>query len=391
MADSVSPRSVSILGATGSVGESTVDLLKRGNGAFQVEAITANTSVDALAGLARDLGARFAAIGDPALYGDLKAALSGTDIACGAGEGALDEAAARPAEWVMAAIVGAAGLAPPLTAVRRGAIVALANKEALVCAGKIFMDEAQRSGSTVLPVDSEHNAIHQVFEFDRVDTVEKLILTASGGPFRTASLEDMAVATPAQAVAHPNWDMGAKISVDSATMMNKGLELIEACHLFPVGEDRVEIVIHPESIIHSMVAYVDGSVLAQMGSPDMRTPIAYTLAWPGRMVGPSPRLDLIEIGSLSFYAPDLERFPCLSLARSALMAGGQAPIVLNAANEIAVQGFLDGAIGFLDIVAVVEDTLDAMGSGAMNCLEDIGAADQETRRRANAAMTARAR
>ncbi|MBC6439429.1 MAG: 1-deoxy-D-xylulose-5-phosphate reductoisomerase [Rhodospirillales bacterium] len=382
MAEARAPRAVSILGATGSVGESTVDLLRRANGAFTVEAMTAHTNVKGLARIARDVGARFAAIADPDLHDALKDALDGTGIACGSGESALREAACRPADWVMAAIVGAAGLAPTLEAVRRGAIVALANKEALVCAGSIFMQEAERTGSTVLPVDSEHNAIHQVFDFERIEAVRRLVLTASGGPFRTASHETMRDATPAEAVAHPNWSMGAKISVDSASMMNKGLELIEACHLFPVGPDRVDIVIHPESIIHSMVEYVDGSVLAQLGSPDMRTPIAYTLAWPDRMVGPSPRLDLVKVGRLSFEAPDVERFPALRLARAAAVEGGQVPVVLNAANEVAVGGFLDAAIGFLDIVAVVEETVDAMGSGAVESLDDIVAVDQAARRMA---------
>ncbi|MBN34165.1 MAG: 1-deoxy-D-xylulose-5-phosphate reductoisomerase [Rhodospirillaceae bacterium] len=391
MADTCTSRTVSILGATGSVGESTLDLVRRGNGAFAVEAVTANTRVGALAKLAREVGARFAAIGDPDLYDDLKSALSGTGIECGAGESALDEAAERPAEWVMAAIVGAAGLSPTLRAVRRGAIVALANKETLVCAGDIFMEEVRRFNSTVLPVDSEHNAIHQVFEFDRIEAVEKLILTASGGPFLEASMEVMRAATPEQAVAHPNWNMGAKISVDSATMMNKGLELIEAGHLFPVGEDKIDVVVHPESIIHSMVAYCDGSVLAQLGAPDMRTPIAYTLAWPSRMAGPSPRLDLIQIGNLSFYQTDLERFPALRVARDCIKSGGQAPLVMNGANEVAVQGFLDGAIGFLDIVAVVEESLDAMGSGTVDCLADVADIDRETRQFAETFVAARAR
>jgi len=391
MPDGTAPRTVSILGATGSVGDSTIDLIRRGNGAFSVEAVTANTNVGALAALARETGARFAAIGDPSRYQDLKDELSGTGIECGAGSDALDDAADRPADWVMAAIVGAAGLSPTLRAVRRGAVVALANKEALVCAGDLVMAEARRSGSIILPVDSEHNAIHQVFEFDRLDSVEKLILTASGGPFREASLDDMRNATPEQAVAHPNWSMGAKISVDSATMMNKGLELIEACHLFPVGHERVEIVVHPESIVHSMVAYVDGSVLAQMGSPDMRTPIAYTLAWPGRMTGPSPRLNLVEIGNLSFYAPDNERFPALRLAREAMDQGGRAPLVLNAANEVAVKGFLDGAIGFLDIVAVVEETLATLGSGPVSSLGDVAELDAQARRHAEERLPVRAR
>ena len=290
------PRSVSILGATGSVGLNTVDLLRRHPGAYRVEALTADRNRAALAGLARELGAGFAAIGDPACYADLKRELAGSGIAVGAGPEAVAEAAARPSDWVMSAIVGSAGLAPTLAAIERGAIVALANKEALVCAGALVMEACRRSGSTLLPVDSEHNAIHQVFDFDHPDRVEKLILTASGGPFRTWSRQDMAAAGPEQALAHPNWSMGDKISIDSATMMNKGLELIEASHLFPVPEHAIEIVVHPESVIHSMVGYVDGSVLAQLGTPDMRTPIAYTLAWPGRMAGPSARLDFVQLG-----------------------------------------------------------------------------------------------
>lgn len=382
MGEKTLQRSVSILGATGSVGESTCDLLRRGNGAYRVEALTAHTNVDALARLAIEMKAGFAAIGDPSRYGALRDALAGTGIACGAGPDSLDEAAQRPADWVMSAIVGAAGLSPTLSAIRRGAIVALANKETLVCAGDLVMAEARRHKSVILPVDSEHNAIHQVFDFERPEGVEKIILTASGGPFRLWSEEDMAKATVAEAIAHPNWSMGDKISIDSATLMNKGLELIEACHLFPVNEDQVDVVVHPESIIHSLVSYVDGSVLAQLGSPDMRTPIAYTLAWPERMAGPSPRLDLIQIAKLTFEAPDNKRFPALSLARQAQRSGGQAPAILNAANEVAVRGFLDGAINFLDIVTVVHLTLDQMGQGSIGSLEEVNEIDAEARSRA---------
>ena len=384
------PRSVSILGATGSVGLNTVDLLRRHPGAYRVEALTAHRNSAALAGLARELGAGFAAIGDPACYADLKRELAGSGIAVGAGPEAVAEAAARPSDWVMSAIVGSAGLAPTLAAIERGAIVALANKEALVCAGALVMEACRRSGSTLLPVDSEHNAIHQVFDFDHPDRVEKLILTASGGPFRTWSRQDMAAAGPEQALAHPNWSMGDKISIDSATMMNKGLELIEASHLFPVPEHAIEIVVHPESVIHSMVGYVDGSVLAQLGTPDMRTPIAYTLAWPGRMAGPSARLDFVQLGKLTFEAPDLERFSALRAARDALRAGGAAPTVLNAANEVAVRGFLDRRIGFLDIVAIVEETLDRLAALAAKTLEEVGAVDTEARRMAETLMKAAA-
>lgn len=381
---------VSILGATGSVGASTVDLVRHAG--CRVEAVTAHRSAAKLARLARQLGARYAAIGDPARHGELKEALAGSGIACGAGPEALEEAAMRPADWVMAAIVGAAGLAPTLAAVRRGAVVAVANKEALVCAGAIFMEEARRSGSVILPVDSEHNAIFQALEAERMETVEKLILTASGGPFRQASRAAMARATPQEAVAHPNWDMGAKISVDSATMMNKGLELIEACHLFAVGEERVEIVVHPESIVHGLVAYADGSVLAQLAFPDMRTPIAHALAWPGRMAGPGRRLNLTKIGNLSFYPPDMERFPALAIARCAAREGGGAPVVLNAANEVAVAAFLDGAVGFLDIVAVVEETLAGFAALApVRSLDDIGALDREARSKARRYLDRRKR
>lgn len=291
-------RSVSILGSTGSIGCSTLDLIKRNRDDFDLVALTAHSKIDELAAQAREFRPKLAVIGDAALYRKLKDALAGTGIEAAAGADALVEAAARPANWVMAGIVGAAGLAPTLAAVRRGAHVALANKECLVSAGKLFLKEVRDAGATLLPVDSEHNAIFQVLETKRLEEVDRIILTASGGPFRTTSLDDMIRATPEQAVAHPRWEMGAKISVDSATLMNKGLELIEAYYLFPVGLDRLDVVVHPQSIVHSMVAYIDGSVLAQLGSPDMRTPIAYTLAWPHRMAAPSPRLELAEIGSL---------------------------------------------------------------------------------------------
>jgi len=375
-----SPRSVSILGATGSVGCNTVDLIERNPGAFVVEALTANRNVALLAKQARRLRPQMAVVADPACYKSLKEALAGTKIHVAAGPEAVAEAAARPAEWVMAAIVGAAGLKPTLTAVRRGATVALANKECLVSAGDVFVKEVSAHGAILLPVDSEHSAIFQVFDFDNADRVQRIILTASGGPFREFSREQMATVTPEQAVDHPNWDMGAKISVDSATMMNKGLELIEAFHLFPVSEDRIEILVHPQSVIHSMVDYVDGSVLAQLGEPDMRTPIAYALAWPKRMAAPAPRLKLEEIGTLTFEAPDMLRFPALRLARQALQAGGAAPTVLNAANEVAVHHFLDRRIGFLDIAAVVEETLAVASIDRFANLDDVAAIDAEARR-----------
>jgi len=381
------PRRITILGSTGSIGCSTIDLIKREPEAYKVEALTANRNVDALAEQARLLDAQFVAIGDPDRYEDLKLALSGSNAEVAAGPEAIVEAAARGADWVMAGIVGAAGLKPTLEAVRQGAVVALANKECLVCGGDLMLDEISRSGATLLPVDSEHNAIFQVFDFDRRDSIEKIILTASGGPFRTTSIEDMAKVTPAKAVAHPNWDMGAKISVDSATMMNKGLELIEAYYLFGLPEDKIDILVHPQSIIHSMVAYVDGSVLAQLGSPDMRTPISYALAWPQRMVAPSARLDLGKIATLTFEPPDSERFPALRLAREALKAGGAAPNILNASNEVAVAGFLDNNLGFLDIPRIVTETLEKMPVSAIRSVDDALSVDNEARHIARDIMT----
>ena len=377
--EGAAPRRVTILGSTGSIGCNTIDLIARHPGAFEVEALTAQTSVERLAEQARAVGAKRAVIGDPARYDDLKEALSSSGTAAAAGPEALVEAAAAPADFVMAGIVGAAGLRPTLAAAERGAVIGLANKECLVCAGSLMLAEVERGGATLLPVDSEHNAIYQVFDFERSEGVEKIVLTASGGPFREASLEAMAQATPEQAVAHPNWDMGAKISVDSATMMNKGLEMIEAFHLFPVKPEQIEVLVHPQSVIHSMVAYVDGSVLAQLGTPDMRTPIAYSLAWPARMPAPSPRLDLAELGRLTFEPPDFERFPALRLAREALGAGGSAPIVLNAANEVAVGGFLARRIGFLEIAQTVERCLERTGQRAVARLDDVYEIDAAAR------------
>ncbi len=374
------PRSVTILGSTGSVGCNTLDLIERQPEAFAVEALTANGSAQRLAAQAKRVRAKLAVVADESRYRELKDALSGTGVEAAAGAQAVADAAARPADWVMAAIVGAAGLAPTLAAVRRGAIVALANKETLVCAGALMTAEVARHGATLLPVDSEHNAIFQVLDFDRLDSVDRIILTASGGPFRSLSRAAMAEVTPAQAIAHPNWDMGAKISVDSATMMNKGLELIEAHHLFGLAETQIEILVHPQSVVHSLVAYSDGSVLAQMGQPDMRTPIAYTLAWPRRMAAPVERLDLAKIGQLTFEAPDSTRFPALHLSRQALQTGGSAPTILNAANEVAVQGFMDGRLGFLDIAEVVERTLERMPVAPLNRFEDVWQIDNEARR-----------
>ncbi len=383
------PCSLTILGSTGSVGSSTVDLVLRNPGAFAIEALTAHDRVAKLIEQARQLRPRLAVVANPAHYQALKEGLAGTGIEPAAGADAVVEAARRPATRVMAAIVGAAGLEPTLAAIQRGAIVALANKECLVCAGTLLTAEVARCGATLLPVDSEHSAIFQVFETAHPDSVDRIILTASGGPFRTASLEAMAAATPAQAVAHPNWDMGAKISVDSATKMNKGLELIEAHHLFALPETRIEILVHPQSVVHSLVAYVDGSVLAQLGSPDMRTPIAYALAWPTRMAAPSPRLDLAKIASLTFEEPDLERFPALALARHALKSGGAAPTILNAANEIAVGSFLAGRIGFLDIVPVVEAALARLPAAAPQSLAEVRDIDREARHAAQAVLATR--
>ena len=373
-------RSVTILGSTGSIGRSTVDLIARDRRGYEVLALTANTNVSLLAAQARRLGARLAVVADPARYGALAEALSGSGIACAAGPAALVEAARLPAEWVMAGIVGAAGLAPTLAAVRRKAVVALANKECLVCAGHLFMDEVAENETTLLPVDSEHNAIFQVFDSTARESVERIILTASGGPFRTCTRTEMARATQAEALAHPNWDMGSKISIDSATMMNKGLELIEAHHLFRMPHERIGILVHPQSIVHSLVAYVDGSVLAQMGAPDMRTPISYCLAWPNRMSTPSARLDLARVSSLDFDEPDLDRFPAIELARQALDAGGAAPAVLNAANEVAVHAFLGGAIGFLDIPRIVVGVLDRASGLPMQSFDDVREADDLARR-----------
>lgn len=373
------PRRITILGSTGSIGCNTLDLIQRNPEAYQVEALTANTNVELLAAQARKMNAGLAVVADESQFGALKEALQGTEIEVGAGASAVVEAASRAADWVMAAIVGAAGLKPTLTAVRRGVSVALANKECLVCAGELMLSEVAASGATLLPVDSEHNAIFQVFEFDQRPAIEKIILTASGGPFWRTALSDMAKATPAEAIAHPNWDMGAKISVDSATMMNKGLELIEAHYLFAMAEDKIDVLVHTQSIIHSLVAYVDGSVLAQLGSPDMRTPIAYALGWPNRIPAPSPKLDLASVGTLNFEQPDSERFPAIELARQTLRDGGAAPTILNAANEIAVAAFLEQKISFLDIARTVENTLSKLSGSSIGSLEDVISVDLEAR------------
>ena len=373
------PKRVTVLGSTGSVGANTIDLIERNRNAYEVEALTANRNVTGLAAQAIKLDARMAVVADPDCYLELKSALSGTGIEAAAGPDALVDAAERPSDWVMAAIVGSAGLRPTLAAVRRGITVGLANKECLVSAGEFFVNEVRKNGAELLPVDSEHSAIYQVLDFDQADKIRRIILTASGGPFREFTVEQMATVTPEQAVAHPNWDMGAKISVDSATMMNKGLELIEAYHLFPVEKSEIDILVHPQSVVHSMVDYVDGSVLAQLGTPDMRTPIAYALAWPNRMEAPAPKLLLEDIRTLTFEPPDAVRFPALRLAREALQAGNSAPTVLNAANEVAVERFLNKEIAYLDIAKIVDQTLEGLDNKAISNLDDIAEVDLTAR------------
>ena len=356
------PARLTILGATGSIGLNTLDIVARNPGAYQLAAVTAHRNVEQLAKIAIDHRAELAVIGDPARYADLKAALAGTSVAAAAGSEALIEAGERPADIVMAAIVGAAGLAPTLAAVRQGNRVALANKECLVAAGHLFMQSVSDTGTALLPVDSEHSGAFQVMDEGARDRIERIVLTASGGPFLDWDLERLKGVTPEQAVDHPTWSMGPKISVDSATLMNKGLELIEAFHLFAVEPDQLDTLIHPQSIVHCLITYDDGSTLAQLSSPDMRTPIAYSLAWPQRMPAPTPRLDLAKIRHLTFAAPDTTRFPALRIARYALERSGGAPTVLNAANEVAVGAFLTGRLGFLSIAALVEDTLNRIDS-----------------------------
>ena len=360
-----SVRSITILGATGSVGVSTVDLIKRTPDRYRVEAVTARRNAAALAKIAREIDARLAVVADPGAYDELKQALAGSGIEAAAGEGGLLEAAQRPADWLMAAISGAVGLKPTLAAIERGATVALANKECLVCAGGLFMRRAAATGATVLPVDSEHNAIFQALGAGPREDVRRIILTASGGPFRTWSLEAIKAATPEQALKHPNWSMGPKITIDSASLMNKGLEVIEAFHLFALKPEEIDVLVHPQSVVHGLVEFRDGSVVAQLGSPDMRIPIAHCLAWPKRIDGPAARLDLAKIRDLTFEAPDLVRFPALALARRVLQTGGAAPTVFNAANEVAVAEFLGGRIGFTAITALVEATLDAAAGRSM--------------------------
>jgi len=373
-------KKLTILGATGSIGRSTLDLVEREPEKFEVVALTANSDVERLAAAAIRTNARLAVVADPDCYAGLRDALAGTGIEAAAGPDAVCEAARREVDWVMAAIVGTAGLKPVMAALEAGGTVALANKEALVSAGDVMTAAARAHGTTLLPVDSEHNAVFQCLDRTAPERVRRIILTASGGPFRATPLEAMRAITPAQAVAHPNWSMGAKISVDSATMMNKGLELIEAFHLFPVAVRQLDVLVHKQSVVHSMVEYVDGSVLAQLGSPDMRTPIAYALAWPDRMETPCAPLDLAAIGRLDFEAPDYVRFPALALAKSALEAGGARPAILNAANEVAVAAFLSGTIPFLEIAAITADTLERYDPAAPETLDAVLAIDLEARR-----------
>ena len=360
-------RSVTVLGSTGSIGVSTLDLLDQatGHGSAQVEviALTAGRNVTRLIEQALKWRPQFAVLEDEAGLTALRAGLAGTGVRCGGGASAVVEAAGMGADWVMSSIVGSAGLAPTLAAARTGAVIALANKESLVCAGPALIEISRKAGGRVIPVDSEHSAIFQVLHPEQEDRVARLILTASGGPFRTWTRESMIGVTPEQAVAHPNWSMGAKISVDSATMMNKGLEMIEASYLFAMSPDRIDVIIHPQSVIHSLVEYQDGSTLAQLGPPDMRSPIAVAYAWPDRLPWPAPSLDLAAFGQLTFEAPDLERFPAIAIARSAMVSGGGAPAAMNAANEVAVAAFLDRRLAFLDIAATVTETLTQMNSG----------------------------
>ncbi|MBO0764576.1 MAG: 1-deoxy-D-xylulose-5-phosphate reductoisomerase [Hyphomicrobiaceae bacterium] len=367
-------RRVSVLGATGSVGQSTLDVIARNPHLFEVAAVTANGNAQALAQIAVRHRARIAVLADKARYGELKACLAGTGIEAAAGAEALLAAAAMPADCVMAAITGAAGLRPTLAAVGQGRRVALANKECLVCAGRIFMESVRSAGTELVPVDSEHSAIFQLLAGAEPDTIERIVLTASGGPFRTWSSERLERATPQEALRHPNWSMGRKITIDSATLMNKGLELIEAYHLFAVGPGQLEVVVHPQSIVHALVGFRDGSMLAQLASPDMRTPIATGLAWPARIAAPTKRIDLVELGGLSFERPDETRFRALAIARQAMEAGGMAPCVLNAANEVAVEAFLAGRIGFLEIARLVGEALEAAATRGLLAPADDAAA-----------------
>ncbi len=387
------PRRVTILGATGSVGTNTLSVIAERAGSFAVEAVTANANADKLARVARAANARLAVVADPAAYGDLKAALAGSGIAAAAGSDAVREAAERPVDLVVGAIVGAAGIAPTYAAIRAGLRVAIANKECLVSAGRVFMQAAAAEGVAILPMDSEHNAIYQALDGRPIDQVERIIITASGGPFRTWSADAMAAVTPADALKHPNWSMGPKITVDSATMMNKGLEVIEAHHLFAAPTDKLEVLVHPQSVVHGLVAFHDGALMAGMSLPDMRLPIAHCLSWPetGPLAG--RRLDLAELGSLTFERPDIDRFPALRLAREALDAGEWATNILNAANEVAVAAFLTGRIGFLEIAGLVGETIERISAQTTpappDSVEAAIALDREGRRIAGELVRAR--
>jgi 1-deoxy-D-xylulose-5-phosphate reductoisomerase len=376
-------RDVTVLGSTGSVGTQTIELLLANRSQYRVRALVAGRNAALLAQQAIELRAEIAVLADPAGFEALQSALAGTGIEAACGHSAIMEAAARPAHWTMCAIVGAVGLHSALAAIERGGSIVLANKEALVCAGDVMLRAVAQAGATLLPVDSEHNAIFQAMADGNRAAVEKIILTASGGPFRNASLDEMRIARPEQALRHPVWSMGAKISIDSATMMNKGLEVIEAARLFDLESARIDVLIHPQSTVHGLVCYSDGSVLAQLGSPDMRVPIAHTLAWPGRIATNAPRLDLAALGRLEFAAPDLQRFPALRLAREALQAGGGVPTLMSAANEVAVEAFLAGKLGFLDIAGVVELVMNAMGRLEAGSLDAVIAIDQEARAKAH--------
>lgn len=382
------PRSVTILGSTGSIGKSTVDLLQGHRGKFHVRALTANKNVTLLAQQARALNAELAVVADEKVYNDLKSALSGTGIRAAAGAAAVLEAAELPSDWIMAAIVGAAGVEATLRAIRQGSTVALANKEALVCAGPFMMDAVAKSGATLLPVDSEHNAVFQVFDSQHRAGIRRIILTASGGPFLRRSRESLETVTPAEAIRHPNWAMGAKISVDSATMMNKSLEVIEAAYLFNLLSEQIDVLVHPQSLVHSMVEYIDGSILSQMGAPDMRTPIAHTLAWPARVETTGDKLDLTKNITFVFEPIDIERFYALKLARQALKAGLGYPTALNAANEMAVEAFLAGRLKFSDIEKVSERVLQSIKIKAISDLNGIFALDGEARAIAATAIQA---
>lgn len=375
-------RKITILGSTGSIGRQTIDLISRNPDVYETVALTANKNVQALADQAKALHANVAVIAEESQYNALKEALSGTKIKAAAGAKAVEEAAIMDSDWLMSGIVGAAGLPGTLAAARRGATIAFANKETLVCAGPLMMELVAKSGATLLPVDSEHNAIYQVFDFDHKDGIARLILTASGGPFRTLTRAEMAKMTAAQAVKHPVWNMGAKISVDSATLMNKALEVIEAHFLFQMPREQISVLVHPQSVIHSMVEYRDGSVLAQLGSPDMRTPIGYCLAWPDRMETPVPKLDLAKVGQLTFEKPDPKKFPALDYAQEALRKGGTAPAMISAANEVAVDAYLNGRIGFLDIERIVGTVLEKMPVARLTDLDVVREADEAARAKA---------